>query len=163
MGVDVVDELTGSWTELCKRLDRLDASSPEEEVGKFLDEVVVLGGVERQSVYPGLEDLDEDRDAVTAEATSPVGQDPGRDGAVGVPPQPQCLKVIRSGAGRAPPSEPQGRRRAPGDTVPGGAGSPWRGGHGHAQDAVLDGHPATSVSGGRPGRRRNRGGTPAGS
>lgn len=68
MSVDVVTEVTRLWAELGKGLDSLDAGSPEARLEQFLDRVVVLGGVERQTVYPGLEELDDGSDAATKTA-----------------------------------------------------------------------------------------------
>ncbi len=69
MSVDVVSELTGLWTELRKGVDSLNAHSSEKELETFLDRVGVLGGVEAQTVYPGLEDLDDDGDIATKKAS----------------------------------------------------------------------------------------------
>lgn len=69
MSVDVVDEMNRLWSDLRKGLGTIDARSPESKVEQFLDRVVLLRGVEIQTVYPGLEDLDDEADRVTSKAT----------------------------------------------------------------------------------------------
>lgn len=69
MVVDVVDEMNGLWTELREGLQALNAQSPEPEIEKYLNRFVVLKGVEIQTVYPGLEEYDDEADAATAAAT----------------------------------------------------------------------------------------------
>lgn len=69
MSVDVFTEMVGLWTELREGLADLDERSDEAKIEEFLDRVVVLRGVEIQTVYPGLEDFDDEADPATARGT----------------------------------------------------------------------------------------------
>lgn len=66
MNTDVVTEMNQLWSELRQGLDRLNAQSPEADIEKYLNQVVVLIGVEFQTVYPGLEEYDDEGDIPTA-------------------------------------------------------------------------------------------------
>lgn len=66
MGVDVVTEMTRLWSELAERIEALDAESAEAKIERALDLVVILRGVEAQTLYPGLEEVDDDADTATA-------------------------------------------------------------------------------------------------
>lgn len=68
MSADVVTEMNRLWSELRKGIESLTAQSPEANIEKFLDRVVVLRGVEFQSVYPDLEEVDDEADATTTKA-----------------------------------------------------------------------------------------------
>lgn len=69
MPVDIVVEMQRMWSGLQKDLDSLDAESSEQEIESYLDRVAVLRGVEIQTVYPDLEDVDDEADVATAAAT----------------------------------------------------------------------------------------------
>ena len=69
MSVDVVDEMTRLWSELRKGVNLLDEQSPEAKLEKFLERVATLRGVELQTIYPGLEELDDEADSVLKKAT----------------------------------------------------------------------------------------------
>jgi len=68
MSVDVVNEMTRLWSRLRKDLDALDARSSEAKIEKYLDRLILLGGVERQTVYNFLEEEDDESDAAIAKA-----------------------------------------------------------------------------------------------
>lgn len=69
MPVDIVVEMQRMWSGLQKDLDSLDAESSEQEIERYLDRVVVLRGVEIQTVYPDLQEVDDQADSATAAAT----------------------------------------------------------------------------------------------
>ena len=72
MPVDIVVEMQRMWSGLQKDLDSLDAESSEQEIERYLDRVVVLRGVEIQTVYPDLQEVDDQADSATAAATAAV-------------------------------------------------------------------------------------------
>jgi hypothetical protein len=68
MSADVVTEMTRLWSKLREDVDSLDARSPEAKIEIYLERLVVLGGVEAQTVYDFLEDEDDDSDAAIKKA-----------------------------------------------------------------------------------------------